>query len=178
MAKSIISKMIKLYGHTIVLELDVTPLSSFLTYEINCILFNNKIIEYLKKRIALQLKSNQKKGSFKFSKFLELNDQTVVNKRVRLICQWSIPIDYMQLFRIYRWWYNCNIPQDGISDFFSKTFEERVANYYMEEFCITHSYNIISMVASIGKEEKHGIAFFHGVMKEVEEYEKKSRNQM
>ncbi len=160
------TKHIRLCGHFIELELtECHPqnIGFYLKEEI----LTFKIMD----NITKQIKAEQVRGDFKAGIRTD-NDTEGKYKIVRVKGLWRILPDYLLFYRIFRWWYNCNIAPERVEILFKKAFKH---NYQtcIEAFEKTYNRNIFDFIGYIGDQQDYGYAFMDLIIQEMEFYESK-----
>lgn len=161
------TKQTRLCGHNIELKLSkIQPQNA--GYYIDDELLNYKVMD----DIVKQIKTGKRQGNFRARSRID-NEKDNSNRLVKMQGTWRILIDYGMLYRIFRWWYNCNFDTERISQIFHKAFGDRAYNHYMKEYNDKYKGNLFDFMGYIGTDTKSGYAFFDLVSQEMEFYEKK-----
>lgn len=160
------TKHIRICGHNIELKLSkIQPQNA--SYYINDELLNYKVMD----DIVKQIKTGRRAGCFKArSRIAKERDSQ--GRLVKIQGTWRIRIDYGILYRIFRWWYNCNFDPEKIDRLFYKVFGDRV-DHYLKQYNDKYKANLFDFIGYIGTDTKEGYAFFDLVSQEMEAYEVK-----
>ncbi|MFV0329207.1 MAG: hypothetical protein ACK5KL_05165 [Dysgonomonas sp.] len=159
-------KYIKVCSHN--LRLDITEISNnCYSYELDDEMLNFKIMD----KLVLQLKAEKTSGEFIVKTRIGKTKDSK-GKLVQIKGQWRIHINYSLFYRIYRWWYNCNIDPQEINKLFLKAFE-RDAQLCIEQFEKDCNRNIFDFIGFLGTHYRYGNAFMDMINKQMQAYEKK-----
>lgn len=157
-----IKKNIRLCNHPV--EFTITE-SNHHTLYLNDEMLNFKIMD----DIVAQLKAGRDRGEFKAkTRVAEPDGSRGVTVKVK--GYWRIRLDYMLFYRIFRWWYTCNIDPQRVESLFREAFGHNCESC-MEAFEKTCERNIFDFIGYIGDMQNYGFAFMDIITREMEAYE-------
>lgn len=157
-----IKKNIRLCNHSI--ELTFTELNPHTLY-LNDEMLNFKIMD----DIVTGLKAGKDRGAFK-AKTRIVKPAGSRGVMVKAKGYWRIRLDYMLFYRVYRWWYTCNIDPQKVESLFKEAFRHNYESC-MEAFEKTYDRNIFDFIGYIGDMQDDGYAFMDIIAREMESYE-------
>lgn len=161
------TKHTRICGHNIELTLSkIQPQNA--GYYIDDELLNYKVMD----DVVRQIKIGKREGNFQARSriYTEKDGQS---RPVKMEGSWHIRFDYGMLYRIFRWWYNCNFDPKIIHRLFQEVFGDRASDHYLKEYNGKHKGNLFDFMGYIGTDTKSGYAFFDRVSQEMEAYEAK-----
>lgn len=161
-----LTKRINICGHYIELEL-IEYYPNNIELYLNEEMLTFKIMD----NIIKQIKAEKTMGDFKYGTrlYCEVEGKKIA---IRIKGKWHILPNYILFYRIFRWWYNCNIAPERIETLFRKAFKHNYQSS-IEAFEKTYNRNIFDFIGYIGDHYDYGYAFMEIILLEVDSYEKK-----
>lgn len=160
-------KHITICGHNIELHLtQIQPQKA--SYYINDELLNYKMMD----NIVKQIKAGNRQGVFKARAYISTCNQDG-KQLLKIAGTWSIRIDYGMLYRIFRWWYNCNFKKETVNGLFSQVFGFDRSSYYCQQYYDKYQGSLFDFIGFIGNDTQDGYAFFDLVWQQTLAYEQK-----